>query len=307
MKIIRASHLGMCFGVRDAIAIAAREARNQPVTVLGQLVHNPVVVRDLQQRGVQVADAPGEIRTRTVLISAHGASDKARGALAEQGLHVIETTCPLVHHAHQALRRLVDEGCHPVVIGKRGHVEVRGLTEDLAACDIILSEADIEAVQARPRFGVVAQTTQPVERVEALVAALRRRFPQSEVRFADTVCRPTKQRQAAAIRLARACDVVVVVGGANSNNTRELAETCGRHCARVHRVQSADDLRRVWFRADDTVGITAGTSTPDATITAVEGWLDHLDAVFTESTTHVAPAWERTPTREERLVPAGKH
>lgn len=307
MKIIRASHLGMCFGVRDAIAIAAREARQQPVTVLGQLVHNPVVVGDLRQRGVQVADTAEAVHTSTVLISAHGASDKARGALAQQGLRVVETTCPLVHHAHQALQRLIDQGCHPVVIGKRGHVEVRGLTEDLPVCDIVLSEADIAAMEERPRFGVVAQTTQPVDRVDALVNALRRRFPRAEVRFADTVCRPTKQRQAAAIRLARACDVVVVVGGTNSNNTRELAETCRRHCARVHRVEAADEVQAAWFRHDDIVGITAGTSTPDVTITAVERRLDQLGAGWERVAPEPTPAWEAGSSREEELVTAGRH
>jgi 4-hydroxy-3-methylbut-2-enyl diphosphate reductase len=120
---------------------------------------------------------------------------------------------------------------------------------------------------------VAAQTTQPVDKVRGLVESIRRRFPHSEVRFIDTVCQPTKQRQAAALDLAKQSDVVVVVGGAHSNNTRELAVTCRRYCARVHHVQSAGDLRAEWFSGASTVGLTAGTSTPDDIIDSVESWL----------------------------------
>ena len=105
---------------------------------------------------------------------------------------------------------------------------------------------------------------------------IRRRFPNAEVRFVDTVCQPTKQRQNAAGELARQCNVVIVIGGAHSNNTRELVETCSRYCARVHHVQTAADLRDDWFHADDTVGITAGTSTLDSVIDEVERRLREL-------------------------------
>jgi 4-hydroxy-3-methylbut-2-enyl diphosphate reductase len=113
--------------------------------------------------------------------------------------------------------------------------------------DVVLSETDVDALQERPRFGMAAQTTQPLERVRHLVELMRRRFPRSEIRFIDTVCQPTKQRQGAAVELARQSDVVIVIGGANSNNTRELVATCGRHCARVHHVRTAADLRPAWF------------------------------------------------------------
>jgi len=147
---------------------------------------------------------------------------------------------------------------------------VRGLTGDLDEFDIVLDDADVQALRDRPRFGVAAQTTQPIDKVRRLVGLIRERFPNSEVRFIDTVCQPTKQRQNAAVELAQQCDVVVVIGGANSNNTRELVNTCARYCARVHHVQSADDLRRQWFAESDTIGITAGTSTPDNVIAEVE-------------------------------------
>ena len=278
MKILRATHLGMCFGVRDAIALALNQSKSQPVTILGDLVHNETVLQSLRQQGVKIEHQVAAVTTPTVMITAHGASERTLQRVREQGLNVLEATCPLVHHAHQAVARLVQEGFHPVIIGRRDHVEVRGLTEDLAEFDVVLSEEDIAALPERPRFGVAAQTTQPIDKVRHLVAFIRERFPHSEVRFTDTVCQPTKQRQTAAIELARQCDVVIVIGGAHSNNTRELVATCGRHCQRVHHVQDASDLRSTWFLEHDTIGITAGTSTPDATVDEVERWLNDFAA-----------------------------
>jgi 4-hydroxy-3-methylbut-2-enyl diphosphate reductase len=276
MKILRAEHLGMCFGVRYAIALALQEAANQPLTVLGDLVHNETVLTQLRSQGIQFQNDAKSVATSRVMITAHGASERKLAETRNRGLQVLEATCPLVHSAHRSLKTLVNEGFYPVIIGQRDHVEVRGMTEDLNEVDIVLSENEVTCVQERARFGVVAQTTQPIEKVRRLVQMLRRRFPKSEVRFMDTVCQPTKQRQHAAADLAKLCDVVVVIGGAHSNNTHELVKTCSQICPRVHHVQTAGDLIPDWFRADDTVGITAGTSTPDTVIREVENWLREL-------------------------------
>ena len=277
MKILRASHLGMCFGVRDAIALAKQTAAREPVTVLGELVHNRDVLADLQRHGVRFTNDPRQVAAGSILITAHGASDRRIDEARATGRPVAEATCPLVHHAHRELHMLLAAGYHPVIIGKRGHVEVDGLTGDLCDYDVLLSEAEIAELTSRDRFGVVAQTTQPIDRVRQLVQALRDRFPESEVLFRDTVCRPTKERQSAAVELAHRADIVIVIGGANSNNTRELVATCSRHCSRVKHVQSAADLRGDWFRPEDTVGITAGTSTPDWVIDGVEQALQRIN------------------------------
>jgi 4-hydroxy-3-methylbut-2-enyl diphosphate reductase len=274
IKIARASQMGMCFGVRDAIALAEEESRRQPLTILGELVHNESVLRVLRGQGIGIEEQAGAIKTAAVMITAHGASEKTMKRVRERGLQVLEATCPLVHHAHRAVQQLAREGYHPVIIGRREHVEVRGLTEDLDAFDIVLTEADVEQLAERPRFGIAAQTTQPIEKVRHLVDVIRRRFPASTVKFIDTVCQPTKQRQTAAIELARESDIVIVVGGERSNNTRELATTCQVYCRRVHHVQSADDLRPEWFDGCGNVGITAGTSTPDWIIDAVQQWIE---------------------------------
>ena len=272
MKIQRALHLGMCFGVRDALSLAREEASAAPVTVLGDLVHNESVLTDLRERGIRVDRNLESVTTPTVIITAHGASERRLREVEARGHRVVEATCPLVRFAHNQVGRLAREGFHPVIVGQRDHVEVRGLTEDLEAFDVILTEEDVDRMTPRARFGVASQTTQPVARVRQLVALLRRRFPDAEIRVADTVCLPTKQRQDAAEQLARTSTVVVVIGGNHSNNTRELVATCRRQVARVHHVQTAADLDPAWFQSDDTVGVTAGTSTPDYLVEAVEDW-----------------------------------
>ena len=265
----------MCFGVKDAVALALKTAEREPLTVLGDLVHNETVLAELRAKGVRFERQSANVGTQTVMVTAHGASERALNETRRLGLNVLEATCPLVHVAHRSLKKLVEKGFHPVVIGKREHVEVRGMTEDLAEFDVVLVEEEIAKLQERSRFGIISQTTQPIEKVRRLVQLIREGFPKSEVRFIDTVCQPTKQRQSAAVELAQKCDVVVVIGGAHSNNTHELVKTCSQFCPRVHHVQMADDLCAEWFCDDDTVGITAGTSTPDEVIQKVNEWLNN--------------------------------
>ena len=155
------------------------------------------------------------------------------------------------------------------------------MTGDLDDFDVVLDEEAVMALEEHPRIGIAAQTTQSIEKVRHLVASIRRRFPHSEVRFFDTVCKPTKERQDAAVELARVSDVVIVIGGATSNNTRELVKTCGRYCSRVHHVQTESDLSPAWFRDAHTVGITAGTSTPDEVIARVDARIRKFEiAIF---------------------------
>jgi 4-hydroxy-3-methylbut-2-enyl diphosphate reductase len=270
MRVIRAAHLGMCFGVRDAITLALEHAEEGPLTILGDLVHNPTVLHALEAKGIAVADDVAHVTTATLMITAHGSSERTLARTRAMGLNVVEATCPLVHVAHRAVTALAHDGYHVVIVGQRDHVEVRGLTGDLDRFDVVLDDADILGLEEHPRIGVAAQTTQGIEKVRHLVGLIQRRFPRSEVRFLDTVCRPTKERQSAAVELARHADVVVVVGGRSSNNTRELVRTCERYCARVHHVQRDTDVRPDWFDAAQVVGLTAGTSTPDEVIDQVE-------------------------------------
>lgn len=264
-----ARHQGLCFGVRDALRATHAAAQREPITVLGQLVHNPQVDLQLQALGVRPGALDRPAATRRVVVTAHGAARAQIDRWRDAGHAVTDTTCPLVRKAHEALALLVEEGYHPVIVGQRDHAEVRGLTGDHPAASVLPDAAAVDAVPVARKLGVIAQTTQPLERVLELVATLKRRQPQAEVRFIDTVCRPTKQRQAALEELCRRCELIVVVGGRNSNNTRQLAGKAAALGVRVHQVESADELQPAWFAGVREVGITAGTSTLDETVQAV--------------------------------------
>ncbi len=282
MQVRMAEHYGMCFGVRDAVDLALGLAREGPLTILGDLVHNPDVVAQMDAAGAVRAGRREEVRTPAVFLTAHGTTDRVKLELREQGLQVHDATCPLVTRAHLALRKLIAEGRHQVVIGQAKHIEVCGLVGDLEEYTIILEESDLEKLDSRlaqephARLGVVAQTTQPLERVMELTAALRTRFPDADVRLIDTVCQPTKDRQRAMRLLAEESDVIVVVGGPQSNNSRKLAELA-RDLGRPARlIANASELRPEWFDGCEVVGLTAGTSTPDSVIQDVRRWLEEL-------------------------------
>ncbi len=276
MQVRLAEHYGMCFGVRDAVDLALHVTRQGPLTILGDLVHNPDVVAQMDSAGAKRAQRPEQVRTRAVLLTAHGTADRVKSQLRSQGLQVHDATCPLVKRVHLALDRLVAEGRHPVVIGQAGHVEVRGLVGDLDEHTIILDEADIDQLAGRQRLGIVAQTTQPLERVIELVSAIRRRFPEADVRFIDTVCQPTKDRQDALRRLALECDVIVIVGGPESNNSRKLTELARNLGRTAYQIAAASELRPEWFTGAKVVGLTAGTSTPEQVISQVRCRLEAL-------------------------------
>ncbi|MDQ3623310.1 MAG: 4-hydroxy-3-methylbut-2-enyl diphosphate reductase [Verrucomicrobiota bacterium] len=290
MKIQLAEHYGLCFGVRDAIAEAEQLARQGPLTILGELVHNPVVRERLAAQGVQegslapVANAP----TPQVMITAHGASDAMRHAWRRAGFGVADGTCPLVHHAHDQLKGLVQLGYFPVVIGKRNHVEVAGLIGDFPEAHVIESTLDLAALPARERYGVISQTTQPIDKVHALVTALRAARPGCEVCFRDTVCQPTKNRQTALQKLIAECDCMVVVGGRNSNNTLQLVAAAAVAGLAVFHVERPDELEPGWFREARMVGLTAGTSTLKETVASVHTRLREIAASLPTETSPAA-------------------
>jgi 4-hydroxy-3-methylbut-2-enyl diphosphate reductase len=278
MKIIKADVLGMCFGVRDALAIIEDVERPRAVTIHGELVHNEKVLDDLHDRGFRMV---GEKQrhslpvTDTVLITAHGISDRERRRLAAAGKQLIDTTCPLVTRAHQAAQKLQADGCHVLVIGKRGHVEVQGIIEDLASFDVIQLPDEVRSYP-HAKIGIMCQTTTPVRHAQAIRAVVAQKNPHAEIHFADTICHPTKDHQKALERLLAEVEAMVVVGGKNSNNTRQLVLRCQAQGMPAYHVQGPEDLRPEWFEHIEVVGLTAGTSTLDETIDAVEHALQQL-------------------------------
>ena len=273
MRVIRADAMGMCFGVKDALRIAESLPQPAQITIHGQLVHNPVVNAALRQRGFHASQAnarwDGPPDTPQVLITAHGISDAQRGLLEQAGKKLIDTTCPLVRRAHEAALKLQRAGYHVLVLGRADHVEVRGLVGDLQSYHVIENAADVRPF-GHPRLGVLCQTTSVAADVRDLRARIAAANPQADIRFIDTICQPTKDRQLSLVELLPQVDAVVVVGGRHSNNTHQLVRTCRLQGVPAFHVQSAADLRAAWFAGVDCVGLTAGTSTLDSTIDVVE-------------------------------------
>jgi len=275
MQVIRATALGMCFGVKDALRLAYQAPAPAQITIHGQLVHNPLVNAALRAKGFRGGGDPAADPydtmppTPVVLITAHGISDTERRKLAQAGKQLIDTTCPLVRRAHAAALGLQEQSCHVVVLGRAAHVEVRGLVGDLHSFTIIESAADVRPLPHR-KLGIICQTTMPAADVRQLRTLLAAANPQAQICFMDTVCQPTKDRQAALDELLAQVQAVVVVGGSHSNNTQQLVRTCRASGLPVFPVERAADLRAAWFVGLERVGLTAGTSTLEATIAAVE-------------------------------------
>ena len=272
MKIIRAEAMGLCFGVRDALAVTAEIENPRDMTIHGELVHNERVLVQLEERGFRRTpenDRQMLPETRDVLVTAHGISDRERHRLEQAGKRLIDTTCPLVRQAHEAAKRLSSEGFHVLIIGRPRHVEVEGLIGDLVSFDILSNPNDVKT-WPHAKLGLLCQTTTPPSLAEEIREAVILKNPHAEIRFQNTICQPTRDRQRAVERLCRDVDAVVVVGGANSNNTRQLVALCQANGKPAFHVQSADDLQPAWFEGLHTVGLTAGTSTLDETIDAVE-------------------------------------
>ena len=281
MRILRAEVMGMCFGVRDALASIAAVVEPERVTIHGELVHNEVVLTQLGTRGFRMAGERDRQRvpeTPAVLITAHGVSDREKAPLHAAGKEVIDTTCPLVTRVHQAAQKLQDQGYHVLVIGRRGHVEVQGIIEDLDSFDIVQTPEEVRRYPHR-RLGAVCQTTATARTVARVRTAIVDRNPDADVCFIDTVCLPTKEHQKALERLLGQVEAMVVVGGRNSNNTKELVALCRERDVPAFHVQGPDDLDPEWFAGRHTIGLTAGTSTLDTTIDEVHEALLRLEVL----------------------------
>ena len=270
MKVTVAKALGTCFGVQDAIDLAMDEAYRDKLTIIGQLVHNPQVVEDLRTRGVNIVDQLDEnISTPNVMITAHGAPESLHETARQMGYNVIDASCPLVLRVHKAIAGFVREGFHPVVIGQASHVEVKGIIGDLQDYTIIANEDELSSLAPYQKIGIVSQTTQQIQHVKNLIEKIRAVYPEIEIRFQDTVCQPTKDRQVAARELTSEVDLMIVIGGYNSSNTKKLKMVCDESGVEAFHIERASQLETEMFDGRKHVGITAGTSTPREVIEEV--------------------------------------
>ncbi len=278
MRVIRADALGMCFGVRDALAAMDAVALPKDATVHGELVHNEEVTRRLAARGfaTQLESDRGRIPLTThVVITAHGVSHRERARLEVAGKTLVDTTCPLVTRVHDAAQSLQRDGYFVLVVGKPGHVEVEGIVGDLDRFEVV-TNASAARHYAVGKLGVVSQSTTMPDEFERVVTAIRAANPDVSVRVIDTICRPTRERQEAVGDLLDRVEALVVVGGRNSNNTRQLVRLAEERGKPAAHVQGADDLDAAWFGRFRVVGLTAGTSTLDSAVDSVERALRQL-------------------------------
>lgn len=283
MLVIQAEHLGMCFGVKDALN-AMRELESPgEVTVYGELVHNPVVIDEIARRGFHQQSETGRETipsTSRVVVTAHGISGATKQRLEAAGKTLHDTTCPLVRRVHKTALHYQRSGYTLVVVGRHGHVEVEGLVGDLTRYRVISRPEEVRR-WSDARIAVVNQTTIPPDHVQAVHRAIKETNPHAEIVFADTVCAPTRDRQEAVERLLDRVEALVVVGGPNSHNTLQLGEKAERRGKPWWRVTTAEELRPEWFEGLRLVGLTAGTSTTDETVAEVSRRLRALPTLLT--------------------------
>lgn len=280
MKVTVARHAGICYGVERALKLADEAAATgRCVHTLGPLIHNPQAVEALRARGVEVAENLDDATEGILVIRSHGVDPAIIEEASFEGLEVVDATCPFVSSAQQAAAQLKADGYTVVIVGEADHPEVEGIVAHTGGSALVVEEvADIPMRLPSRRVGIVVQTTQSLERLNEVVAALMPCV--AELKVHNTICSATGKRQRSAEALARSVDVMVVVGGHNSGNTSRLAEICDAVNPRVHHVETADELDPVWFTGAATVGVTAGASTPDeqmaGVVAAIEAMSDDV-------------------------------
>lgn len=263
IEIEVARYAGVCYGVERALGMAekaADEAR-KPVNTLGPLIHNPLVVNDLERIGVGTASNVSEVEEGTLIIRAHGVVPSVVEDARARGLDVLDATCPYVKKVHNAAERLVREGYQLIVVGESGHPEVEGIMGHAGDdAHVVSVPGDLDAIDLSRKVGVVVQTTQTPGALADVVAELSKRT--MDLRVINTICSATQERQDSAAELARRVDAMIVVGGKNSGNTRRLAEICTAACPKTHHIEDASEIEAAWFDGASHIGVTAGASTP---------------------------------------------
>ena len=280
MKITVAQSAGFCFGVRRAIKTTLDMAlQGHRVEMLGDIVHNEDVVRQVLAAGVRKVEALGDGTGTTLLIRAHGAAKNIVDEAQRRGYSIVDVTCPMVKEIHTIVDAFHRRGLRVIIIGDGDHEEVLGIRGQVDAPVIIIDSAgnipwdDVKGIE---RAGVVVQSTQKAENVQAIVDALQPHIRELEV--CNTICKATTTRQQEIKTLPKENDVVLVIGSQSSANTRRLYEIACDLNPRSYWIQSKDDIDVSWFEGALSVGITAGASTPQEAIDAVVGFLEEMDS-----------------------------
>ena len=281
MEILLAKDMGFCWGVRRAIDIMekATEERGEIVS-LGPIVHNPQVVRELEDKGVRASDKIPYDNSLPVAITAHGAGPEVLQEARARGAEVIDTTCPIVTRSQRWAKKMAEAGFTVVIFGDARHREVKGVLGWAGSHGLALQDGDPIPDDLPSRLAIISQTTQSPQRFADFVSRLMREHVDtiSELRVINTLCDVTSSQQAAASELAGEVDLMLVVGGHNSANTKHLLEVCREEGASAYHVESPAEVKAEWLKGCERVGIAAGASTPDSTVEAVVRRIQSLGA-----------------------------
>ena len=282
MSIKLAKKVGFCFGVRRAVEMAEDVLRRgKRVYSLGSIIHNAQVVKNLSARGLKVIEKIDDAKGGYIVISSHGISPHLADKILKRSLKLVDTTCPFVSKAQKKARSLNEAGYRIVIVGDANHPEVRALVDfarftrgirrpqtkaNFAGNEVFVvkDSNDVKALKFKPnyRIGILSQTTQSMDNFLGVVKAIIESRPK-DLRVFNTICKDAEERQAAARNLAREVDVMLIVGGRNSANTKRLLEVTKKILDKSYLVETQSDLRDSWFKKADAIGITSGASTPD--------------------------------------------
>ena len=279
VKVTKARDLGLCFGVRRAIEIIDKAAReHQEIATLGPIVHNRLVVAKLADSGVKVVNELDQVQDRVIAITSHGTPPQLLSQIQARELQVIDTTCPTVRSAQKAAKKLAQAGLRVIIFGEATHPEVKGLLGWAGNNAVATMKGEeIANLEMPRRLGIISQTTQSHTKfVEFINEVIRAVFTDiQELRIINTLCQETRKRQEAAIELAGKSDLMIVVGGHNSANTQRLAEVCSP-IVETHLIETAAEIEKDWLSGKQYIGVTAGASTPDEAIEEVVHKLESL-------------------------------
>ena len=270
MKIILAKDAGYCFGVRDAVNSAYEMSKKYgEVYMLGDIVHNESLVSDLEKDGVKVVEKLDQIpKDKPVLFRAHGTAKEVWKKAEDKKMNIIDATCPLVHEIHHEVKALHEEGRKIIIIGDHGHDEVIGIASQIPDPIIVATVEEAEELRKTKKAGIVTQSTQTIENVQDIINILMTKV--FDLRFVNTICFPTKRNQEQIKELSEVTDLMIIIGSFTSANSKRLAELSSERNENTFQVTCATEIDSSWFKDDvNSVGISAGASTPDWIIESV--------------------------------------
>lgn len=277
MKVVLAKSSGFCFGVERAVEMAykyAKDKKGKKLYSFHEIIHNPQETAKLEKAGARHVNLISEIKDgSSVIVSTHGITEEEEKLLKEKCGSLLDTTCPYVKKIHHIVKKLTAENYQIIIIGDAEHLEVKGIMGYTHGNGVVVSRVeDIDKLQMKEKIGIVAQTTQNTEVYSAIIAGIEKKAflnKYAEVRVFNTICDATKNRQKATMELAGKSDIMVIVGGKNSANTKRLYEISAEIIEDVYYVEDSKEIKKTWFTGKKNVGVSAGASTPASVINEV--------------------------------------